>query len=110
MFRGGGGCFGAAAAAAAAAVQYKSFQRAKVVREKWNHKTKGYGFVSFADSADMVRALKEMNGRYIGNRPCKLRKSTWQERDVGTGKTLGPTKKTKGNKHASKRYKGTLTH
>ena len=41
---------------------FKSFQRAKVVREKWNNKTKGYGFVSFADSADMVAALKQMNG------------------------------------------------
>lgn len=90
--------------------QYKSFVKAKVIREKWNHKTKGYGFVSFKDSGDMARALKEMNGRYIGNRPCKLRKSTWAERNASGGKTMGPNKKTKGNKHRNKQYKGTLTH
>ena len=40
----------------------------------------GFGFVSFSDLAEGARALKEMNGRYIGNRPCKLRKSHWQDR------------------------------
>ena len=40
----------------------------------------GYGFVSFSDLAEGARALKEMNGRYIGNRPCKLKKSHWQDR------------------------------
>src|SRR5690606_36997212 len=40
---------------------------------------KGYGFVSFADARDYVTALREMNGKYIGNRPCKLRKSEWKE-------------------------------
>jgi hypothetical protein len=25
-----------------------------------------------------------MNGKYIGNRPCKLSKSTWQERALPT--------------------------
>ena len=26
-------------------------------------------------------AMKEMNGRYIGNRPCKLKKSDWTSRN-----------------------------
>ena len=42
--------------------KFKSFQKAKVVREKWNNKSRGYGFVSFADSVDMVAAMKQMNG------------------------------------------------
>ena len=25
--------------------------------------------------------MKEMNGRYIGNRPCKLKKSDWDSRN-----------------------------
>lgn len=41
---------------------YKSFNKAKVIRERWNNKTKGYGFVSFSDSADMVACMKSMNG------------------------------------------------
>ena len=40
----------------------------------------GYGFVSFGDNLEGAKALKEMNGRYVGNRPCKLSKSTWDVR------------------------------
>ena len=40
----------------------------------------GYGFVSFTDPIEGAKALREMDGKYIGNRPCKLRKSTWDER------------------------------
>jgi hypothetical protein len=40
----------------------------------------GFGFVSFTDTIEGVKALREMDGKYIGNRPCKLRKSTWDER------------------------------
>ena len=131
---------------------YRSFNKAKVIRERWNNKTKGYGFVSFSDSADMVACMKSMNGvpqlhtcprafvgasrsglsllylgnieglssdeavvslgagKYIGNRPCKLRKSTWKERSAVGGKSMGPSKKSRGNKHMSKRFKGTMTH
>lgn len=61
---------------------YKSFAKAKVIRDKVTGKTKGYGFVSFLDPADCAAALKEMNGKYVGNRPIKLRKSTWEQRDI----------------------------
>ncbi|XP_075509365.1 uncharacterized protein LOC142545848 [Primulina tabacum] len=57
-----------------------SFNMARVVRDKRTGKTKGYGFVSFSNPADVVAALKEINGKYVGNRPIKLRKSTWRER------------------------------
>lgn len=33
-----------------------------------------------------LQALKEMQGKYIGNRPCKLSKSTWKERAAPVGK------------------------
>lgn len=52
----------------------------EVVRDKRTGKTKGYGFVSFASPSDLATALKEMNGKYVGNRPIKLRKSNWKER------------------------------
>lgn len=47
---------------------YKSFAKAKVVRGGWNSKSKGYGFVSFLDPFDCAKALREKNGKYLGNR------------------------------------------
>ncbi|MED6156661.1 hypothetical protein PIB30_016398 [Stylosanthes scabra] len=60
--------------------EFPSFNMARVVRDKRSGKTKGYGFVSFADPSDLAVALKEMNGKYVGNRPIKLCKSKWKER------------------------------
>ncbi|XP_020206304.1 RNA-binding protein 42 [Cajanus cajan] len=60
--------------------RFPSFNMARVVRDKRTGKTKGYGFVSFANPSDVAAALKEMNGKYVGNRPIKLRKSKWKER------------------------------
>ncbi|MCP9266428.1 RNA-binding protein 42 [Dirofilaria immitis] len=31
---------------------------------------------------DFVRACREMDGKYVGNRPIKLRKSNWKERNM----------------------------
>ena len=45
---------------------YPSFVKAKVVRDKRSNKTKGYGFISFRESDDYVRAMKEMNGKRPG--------------------------------------------
>lgn len=47
---------------------YKSFAKAKVVRGGWNSKSRGYGFVSFLDPFDCAKALREQNGKYLGNR------------------------------------------
>lgn len=42
--------------------KYPSFQRAKVIRDKRTSKSKGYGFVSFKDPQDFIKAMKEMDG------------------------------------------------
>ncbi|KAF8980644.1 hypothetical protein BGZ46_003915 [Entomortierella lignicola] len=62
--------------------KYPSFLKAKVVRDKRTQKTKGYGFISFSEPEGFARAWKEMNGKYVGNRPIKLRKSKWEDRNV----------------------------
>lgn len=62
--------------------KYTSFVKAKVIRDKRTNKTKGYGFVSFKDPQDFIKAMREMNGRYVGSRPIKLRKSTWKDRNI----------------------------
>jgi RNA recognition motif-containing protein len=45
--------------------KYQSFLKAKVVRDKRSNKTKGFGFVSFKDPQDFIKAMKEMNGKYM---------------------------------------------
>lgn len=45
---------------------YTSFNKAKVVKNNWNKKSKGYGFASFQDPIEGARVLKEMQGAYIG--------------------------------------------
>jgi RNA recognition motif-containing protein len=60
---------------------------AQIVRDSRTKKSKGYGFVSFLEAADFAKAMREMNGKYIGNRPCKLSKSTQEERTL---RTVGP--------------------
>ena len=43
--------------------RYSSFQKVKVIRDKWTKKTKGYGFVSFKDPHDYMQAMKDVNGQ-----------------------------------------------
>ena len=54
--------------------------KVKVIADKRAKKSKGFGFVSLADPNDYLKAMKEMDGVYVGNRPIKLRKSTWKDR------------------------------
>lgn len=44
--------------------RYPSFQKARVVRDRRTMKTRGFGFVSFKDPADFIRATKELNGQF----------------------------------------------
>lgn len=73
--------------------KFPSFQRAKVIRDKRTNKTKGYGFVSFKEPADFIKAMKEFDGRYVGSRPIKLRKSTWKQRGIEERKKKEAEKK-----------------
>lgn len=80
--------------------KYPSFSKARVIRKKLDAKSKGYGFVAFADPEDFLKAWKEMDGelpfsatcvegmssrrahtptsagKYIGSRPCRLKKAS----------------------------------
>ena len=62
--------------------KYPSFNKAKVIRQRSTNKSKGYGFVSFGDLMEGAKVLREMEGKYVGNRPCKLKRSDWQRREV----------------------------
>lgn len=77
--------------------KYSSFLRAKVVRENRTQKSKGYGFISFKEPQDYARAIKDWDGKYLGSRPVKLRKSNWKDRSIEARKnkasaTIEPNK------------------
>ena len=63
-------------------IKYPSFAKAKVIRNKITGKTKGYGFVSITDVNDYIKIMREMNGKYVGNRPIRIKRSTWKDRSV----------------------------
>lgn len=63
---------------------YPSLLKVKVIQDKVTKKSKGFGFVSLGDPMDFLKCLKEMNGVYIGNRPCKIKKSNWKKKDLET--------------------------
>lgn len=70
--------------------KYPSFVKAKVVRDKRTSKSKGFGFISFKDAVDYAKAIKEWDGKYLGCRPIKLRKSNWKDRALDVRKTKMP--------------------
>jgi len=78
--------------------RYASFVQAKVVRDKRSNKTKGYGFISFRDPTDFTKAMREMDGKYVGSRPIKLRKSNWKDRNIDIVKTKQKLKQSMGYK------------
>lgn len=45
--------------------KYPSFQRAKVLRDKRTGKSRGFGFISYKEPQDFIRAMKEMDGEWI---------------------------------------------
>nr|CAH8832198.1 unnamed protein product [Trichobilharzia regenti] len=79
--------------------RYSSFQKARVVRDKRTGKSRGYGFVSFSDPGDFTRAMREMNGKYVGNRPIKLKKSDWRNRQLEVHRKKEKEKKKLGLKN-----------
>lgn len=40
----------------------------KVIRTKHEDKARGFGFVSFMDPMDCAKAIREMQGKYLGTR------------------------------------------
>ncbi|KAB5592092.1 RNA-binding protein [Ceratobasidium theobromae] len=64
--------------------KYPSFQKAKVIRDRLSQKAK-FGFVAFSDPEDFLKAWKDMNGKYVGNRPIKLKRADASIRPVEIG-------------------------
>jgi RNA recognition motif-containing protein len=70
--------------------KYSTLAHWKVIRDKKYDLSKGFGFLSFLDPREGVKVLKEMNNKYVGQRPCKLQKSAHDKRNYS-----GPQDKSK---------------
>ncbi|CAI9106433.1 OLC1v1005586C1 [Oldenlandia corymbosa var. corymbosa] len=55
---------------------YPSVRGAKVVTDPSTGRSKGYGFVKFADETERNRAMTEMNGAYCSTRPMRISAAT----------------------------------
>ncbi|KAK4356530.1 hypothetical protein RND71_025501 [Anisodus tanguticus] len=56
--------------------QYPSVRGAKVVTDPNTGRSKGYGFVKFADETERNRSMTEMNGMYCSTRPMRISAAT----------------------------------
>ncbi|KAF9603637.1 hypothetical protein IFM89_037181 [Coptis chinensis] len=52
--------------------RYQSVKGAKVVIDANTGRSKGYGFVRFADDNEKSRAIDEMNGQFCSSRPMRI--------------------------------------
>ncbi|CAA7044780.1 unnamed protein product [Microthlaspi erraticum] len=57
-------------------VHYSSVRGAKVVTDPSTGRSKGYGFVKFAEESERNRAMAEMNGLYCSTRPMRISAAT----------------------------------
>lgn len=55
--------------------KYASVQKARVIRDKRTTKSKGFGFVSLADTDEFFQAAKDMQGKYIGSHPVLIKRA-----------------------------------
>ncbi|KAL1189236.1 Polyadenylate-binding protein RBP47B' [Cardamine amara subsp. amara] len=57
-------------------VHYSSVRGAKVVTDPSTGRSKGYGFVKFAEESERNRAMAEMNGLFCSTRPMRISAAT----------------------------------
>ena len=72
--------------------KYNTFVKAQVVRDKKTLKSEGYGFVSILGQDDYIKAMREMDGKDVGNRPIKLKRSEWVEKSENSKAIKKPFK------------------
>lgn len=61
--------------------KYPSFVMARIMYNKSDGKSRGYGFVSVLDPKDCANAIREMNQSWLGSRPIQVKRSDWKDRE-----------------------------
>jgi hypothetical protein len=74
---------------------YVSIRQIKIIMDHTTEKCKGYAFVYFADPFEMLRALREKNGKLCGNRPMLLSKAKGEHHESKDEKKKATGKRTK---------------
>ena len=67
----------------AAFAQYGTVAEAVVINDRETGKSRGFGFVTFANEADAASAISGMNGRELDGRTVNVNEA--KERDRGGG-------------------------
>ncbi|GMH30252.1 hypothetical protein Nepgr_032095 [Nepenthes gracilis] len=68
-------------------VHYPSVKGAKIVIDRLTGRSKGYGFVRFADESEQLRAMTDMNGVFCSTRPMRVGAAANKKNVGGTGGT-----------------------
>lgn len=90
--------------------KYPSVQKARVIRDKRTTKSKGFGFVSLANTDEFFQAAKEMQGKYIGSHPVLIKRAETEIKTVvkKDNNRHNKNNKSKNNKDKVKEDKGPL--
>ena len=51
---------------------FGTLEEAKIITDRENGRSRGFGFVSFADDAEADRALQQMNGAELDSRTIRV--------------------------------------
>jgi len=60
---------------------FGEISEATVISDKYSGRSKGFGFVTFADDSSAQKAISEMNGKDVSGREIKVSEARPQNRD-----------------------------
>jgi len=64
--------------------KFGEIQEALVISDKFSGKSKGFGFVTFAEDKSADKAVKEMDGKEAEGRALKVKEATLREETENT--------------------------
>jgi len=70
----------------AAFERFGALDDVKVITDRETDRSRGFGFVTFADSADASRAIEEMNGAVLDGRTLNVNEAQERQRGGGGGR------------------------
>lgn len=56
--------------------QIGTVERAEVVRDRFDGRSRGFGFIQMARDEDAAAAIRELNGKELGGRPMRVEAAT----------------------------------